>query len=53
MATEYFEERAFVARTSSMVSMAGITVVILVAGHSAKSSREKKSVAFLKIYSEW
>jgi hypothetical protein len=32
MAEEYFEERALVAKTSSMVSMAGITVAIFVAG---------------------
>jgi Na+/H+ antiporter NhaA len=52
MATEYFEERAFVAKTSSMVSMAGITVAMFVAGCSFESSREKKSDASLKIYFE-
>jgi hypothetical protein len=49
MATEYFEERAFVAKTSSMVSMAGITVAMFVAGCPCESSREKKSDASLKI----
>jgi len=50
MAEEYFNERAFVAKTSSMVSMAGITLAMFVAGWSAESSREKKRVASLKIY---
>jgi len=53
MATEYFEERAFMARTSSIVSMAGITVAIFVAECSAKGSQEKKSIISLKIYSNW
>ena len=53
MAIEYLEEQAFVAKTSSIASIAGITVAMFVAGCSEKSSREKKSVASLKIYSNW
>ena len=52
MATEYFDKRAFVAKTLSIVSIAGITVAMFVAGCSEESSREKNSVASLKIYSD-
>jgi hypothetical protein len=53
MVTKYFEDRAFVAKASSIVSIAGITVAMFVAGCSAESSQEKKSIASLKIYSKW
>jgi len=38
MAIEYLEERAFVAKASSIVSIAGITVVMFVAGCSEEAS---------------